>query len=92
MTFEWEGNVKELQSVVEHAFFHIGSDIILPEDIKILPSARIGSSWKHDKALFTDAWKATGGNISRLAANLGVSRVTLYRYLKKFDLEGKNNQ
>lgn len=91
MTFEWAGNVKELQSAVEHAFFHTNSDSILPEDIKILPSARISGDWKHNKALFTDAWKAAGGNISRLAANMGVSRVTLYRYLKKFDLEGKNN-
>lgn len=32
------------------------------------------------------AWKQAGGNISKLAIMLDVSRVTLYRYLKKFEL------
>lgn len=40
------------------------------------------------------AWKAAGGNISKLALMLDVSRVTLYRYLKKFNLgpEEKKNR
>ena len=43
--------------------------------------------WKTDKEIFLKAWKAAGGNVSRLANLLDVSRVTLYRYLKKFGLE-----
>ena len=35
------------------------------------------------------AWQAAGGNVSRLANLLNVSRVTLYRYLKKYGLEKK---
>ncbi len=35
------------------------------------------------------AWQAAGGNVSRLANLLNVSRVTLYRYLKKFDMTRK---
>jgi len=33
--------------------------------------------------------EAAGGNVSRLANLLNVSRVTLYRYLKKYHLEKK---
>ncbi|WP_312259262.1 helix-turn-helix domain-containing protein, partial [Megamonas funiformis] len=32
-------------------------------------------------------WKAAGGNVSRLSNLLSVSRVTLYRYIKKYGLE-----
>jgi DNA-binding NtrC family response regulator len=39
-----------------------------------------------DKDAFVAAWKAAGGNISKLAGMLDVSRVTLYRYLKKYNL------
>ena len=43
--------------------------------------------WKTDREIFLRAWQAAGGNVSRLANLLDVSRVTLYRYLKKFQLE-----
>ena len=32
-------------------------------------------------------WRVAGGNISRLSTLLHVSRVTLYRYLKKYGIE-----
>ena len=35
------------------------------------------------------AWKSAGGNVSRMANLLNVSRVTLYRYLKKYNLDKK---
>ena len=38
---------------------------------------------------YVKAWQAAGGNVSRLANLLNVSRVTLYRYLKKYGLEKK---
>ena len=46
--------------------------------------------WKYDKEAFIAAWKSAGGNISKLATMLDVSRVTLYRYLKKYGLGPKN--
>ena len=42
--------------------------------------------WKYDKQSFIEVWKAAGGNISKLSDMLDVSRVTLYRYLKKYGL------
>ena len=40
-----------------------------------------------NKEIFLKAWKAAGGNVSRLSNLLSVSRVTLYRYIKKYGLE-----
>lgn len=82
----WTGNIKELQGVIERAFFHTPGALIEAKDIDLPVDKTMEKSWKHDKQAFISAWKAAGGNISKLAGMLDVSRVTLYRYLKKFDL------
>jgi DNA-binding NtrC family response regulator len=87
MAYDWPGNIKQLQGVVEQAFFHTISETIRPENITLPGKTGPGNAWKEDKDAFVDAWKAAGGNISRLANMLDVSRVTLYRYLKKYGME-----
>ena len=83
---QWPGNIKQLQGVIEQAFFHTAGSVIEASHIKLPGEHRIEKSWKHDKDAFVAAWKQAGGNISKLALMLDVSRVTLYRYLKKYDL------
>lgn len=85
----WPGNIKQLQGVIEQAFFHTAGSVIDASHIKLPGEHRIEKSWKHDKDAFVASWKQAGGNISKLAIMLGVSRVTLYRYLKKYDLGPK---
>ena len=87
MSYEWPGNIKQLQGVVEQAFFNTEGSKIALQDISLLGETGISSAWKEDKEIFVEAWKVAGGNISRLANMLDVSRVTLYRYLKKFGLD-----
>lgn len=82
----WPGNIKQLQGVIEQAFFHTSGSTIEAENIKLPGNKTLEKSWKYDKEAFIAAWKAAGGNISKLATMLDVSRVTLYRYLKKYDL------
>ena len=89
MSYDWPGNVKQLQGVVEQGFFRANGNLIQPSDLILPGGAGWGKAWKKDRNVFMEAWKACGGNISRLAANLGVSRVTLYRYLEKYGLERK---
>ena len=85
--YEWPGNIKQLQGVLEQAFFKTTSDSIKPEDINLMGDVKPDSSWKDDRDVFVKVWKAAGGNVSRMANLLHVSRVTLYRYLKKFGFE-----
>ena len=88
----WPGNIKQLQGVIEQAFFHTPGSIIEAENIKLPGDKTLEKSWKYDKEAFIAAWKSAGGNISRLANMLDVSRVTLYRYLKKYGLGPKNDE
>lgn len=87
LSYEWPNNVKQLQGVIEYAFFHTIGEVILPSDIQLPGRGRIGMAWKEDRGAFLEIWKAARGNISRMANMLAVSRVTLYRYLRKYGLE-----
>lgn len=87
MEVEWPGNIKQLQGVIEKAFFHTSSSMIDAENIRVPGKKESEKSWKYDREAFVSAWKSAGGNISRLSQILGVSRVTLYRYLRKYDLD-----
>lgn len=85
--YDWPGNIKQLQAVVEQAFFRTPGDKITTGDIRLPGDSGPGDLWKEDREVFVAAWRAARGNISRLAGMLGVSRVTLYRYLRKYGLE-----
>ena len=88
-SYDWPGNIKQLQSVLEYAFFNTNEEVINPHDISLMGDVKPDNKWKEDKEVFVKAWQAAGGNVSRLANLLNVSRVTLYRYLKKYGLEKK---
>jgi len=85
--YDWPDNIKQLQSVLEQAFFHTAGTVIAPENINLMGDVKPDDNWKSDREIFLRAWKSAGGNVSRLANLLDVSRVTLYRYLKKFQME-----
>ena len=85
--YDWPGNIKQLQGVLEYAFFNTLLAAIGPEDINLMGDIKPDNKWKEDREVFVKAWQVAGGNVSRLANLLNVSRVTLYRYLKKYELE-----
>lgn len=85
--YDWPGNIKQLQGVLEYAFFNTPETMIRPENINLMGDIKPDNKWKEDRDVFVKAWQAAGGNVSRLANLLNVSRVTLYRYLKKYELE-----
>lgn len=88
-SYEWPGNIKQLQNVMENVFFNTEGDVVQAGDIDFTGDAKANGRWKEDKDAFVKLWHVAGGNVSRLANVLHVSRVTLYRYLKKFGLEKK---
>lgn len=88
-SYEWPGNIKQLQTVMENVFFNTVGTEIQPDDIDLMGDAKMNGRWKDDREAFVKLWIVAGGNVSRLANILHVSRVTLYRYLKKYGLEKK---
>ncbi len=87
----WPGNVRELENCLTRAVLLASGSVIRPDHISISSaSERVGplaplSEVEHEHV--TRVLAASGGNKSRAAKILGVSRARLNRLLRRFDLE-----
>ncbi|MBI5533797.1 MAG: sigma-54-dependent Fis family transcriptional regulator [Deltaproteobacteria bacterium] len=89
--FDWPGNVRQLENVVERAVILRKGGLIQPRDLpeEISGSerkARGGRSLEEMERQYVQQLLAEcGGNQSRVARILGINRRTLYRKLRKID-------
>ncbi len=88
----WQGNVRELNHVVERAVLMTQGNCIKAGDLA-LRSASVGSARLEDMSLedvegflIKKALARYGGNVSHAASALGLSRSALYRRLQHFGL------
>jgi len=91
----WPGNIRELQHSVERAVIMSESNILHPHDF-FLPQMderkadEINSSNLNleeiEKILIRKVIDKHGGNISKAAKELGLTRASLYRRIEKYDL------
>jgi DNA-binding NtrC family response regulator len=92
--YTWPGNVRELMNRVQHAMIMSENRLITPADLA-LPASAMSSNvitLSHARATAErDAIRATlrnnANNISKAARELGISRVTLYRLMGKFNID-----
>ena len=100
MRHDWPGNVRELINAMEYAFMLCPEGIILPEHLPVhlgqkSPAGLRGSSKARDgspgrdKEALLRALKGAGGKVSEAARILGVSRVTLWKWLKYHKINAK---
>ena len=93
----WNGNIRELQDVIEKAVILSEAKNLTAKDIQMDSSAKglrmtgeAGTikavSEAEEERLVREAMDRTDGNISAAAKMLGVSRPTLYAKLKKYGL------
>ena len=93
--YAWPGNVRELSNRVKGALTMCEDEYIYPKDLN-LPDIPKFQSTHFDPSLndvreiaerdaINHRMKAFNNNVSQVAKNLKVSRVTLYRLLKKYD-------
>ena len=87
----WPGNVRELKAIIDHAIIYRRGDVIrcvdLPEEIACGPGKRRLATAEDDgRARILAALERTGGNCSRAAALLGISRTTLYRHMTRLGI------
>lgn len=90
----WSGNIRELQHTVEKAVIMADSDLITADELLI--SRREGSAAAQavapstleemERSMIANALQRHGGNLSAVAAQLGVTRQTLYNKIKKYNL------
>ena len=88
--YAWPGNVRELRNAIDYAFALCSSTYIgidhLPAAID--RSANITDNDDFEKrAELIRALRQTGGNRSEAARILGISRVTVWKQIKKFGID-----
>ena len=86
----WNGNIRELQNVMEKAVILSEGKSLSAKDLDLRPEPVAADGWEslvmNEEQLVKEALQRYGGNISAAAKALGISRPTLYAKLKKYGL------
>ncbi|HLM83711.1 MAG TPA: sigma-54 dependent transcriptional regulator [Candidatus Bathyarchaeia archaeon] len=90
---DWLGNVRELKSCIDRAVALEEGQWIGPENfgLEVIDTATVminanGSTFSREQIVA--ALKKAEGNQSQAAENLGSCRMTVYRHIKKYGLQG----
>ena len=100
--YDWPGNIKELETVLEQSFVFCRSATITRKNLMMLnvpkPEGRETESGTMGLAGFTlaeiercaiiETMQACGGNKAKTARKLGVSEKTVYNKIKQYNLRG----
>jgi transcriptional regulator with PAS, ATPase and Fis domain len=97
LRYAWPGNVRELEKAIERAVILGHSHVIMPED---LPPSLLGRDdfttladhkrstlVQLEKAHILAALSEHRWNQTKVAAELGISRTTLWRKMKRYDID-----
>ncbi|MFT6827648.1 MAG: two-component system response regulator HydG, partial [Roseivirga sp.] len=92
--YSWPGNIRELQHAIERAIIMGEGNHLMPEDFFFLVQKQdaVGEAADNfnldevEKNVILKAINKHGGNISKAAKELGLTRASLYRRLEKHGL------
>ena len=96
--YHWPGNVRELRNAIEYAFVlcssgGIGKQHLPPKvigrSLDCPPPLKDGQAAEAEKDALIRVLRQTGGNQSEAGRILGVSRVTIWKRIKKFGIDVK---
>jgi transcriptional regulator with PAS, ATPase and Fis domain len=102
MAYHYPGNVRELENAIEHAFVVCAGSTIRLEDLPphfveqsprpaasraTGPGSGLGPLENAEAAAIRDALERHDGNRTRAAKDLGISRNTLWRKMKRHGIE-----
>ena len=88
----FEGNIRELQNIIEKAVIMCDGSEVMPEHLQLyVPQAQRRNSTSstlelRERDIIAEEIEACGGNLSMAAQRLGITRQTLYNKIKKFGL------
>lgn len=93
-TYSWPGNVRELQHAIERAVIMTNADLLRREDFSLAPTViatgdnnEAGYNLEQvEKTTILKTLDKFQGNVSHAARELGLTRASLYRRLRKYDL------
>ena len=89
----WPGNIRELKHTLEKAVILSDSSILLPEDLNLKGRIAISSEEESmhslsnvEKNAIIKVLEKSGGNVSKAAKMLDISRTTLYAKMKEYKI------
>lgn len=90
LDYAWPGNVRELRNAIEHSVVMSQGREITPADLPVEIREGAAPAWSpeetQERERLRTALERTGWNRTRAAADLGTSRVTLWKKLRRFQL------
>ncbi|MGC8852220.1 MAG: helix-turn-helix domain-containing protein [Hydrogenobacter sp.] len=84
LSYDFPGNIRELENIIERAVITCRGSIIKPEDIQI--ETQESSHVEEDKERIRRVLEQTGWNKSLAAKVLGMHRTTLWRKMKELGI------
>ena len=99
MQYSWPGNIRELINVIEYTFVlcpegdisvaHLPAQLLEQQPVHVQQASRTNRKLTkgNERQELIQALQATGGNKSEAARRMGVSRVTLWKRIKKFGIQ-----
>lgn len=101
LDYDYPGNVRELENILEHAFVRCHGRTILPHHLpfddtcvisknilkKSFQMISVNTMETMEKELILNAIKQTNYHLNKAARVLGIGRATLWRKMKKYDIK-----
>jgi DNA-binding NtrC family response regulator len=88
LAHDWPGNVRELRNSIERAKLLARDSVVSAADLNLPALQRVAPREVENlsREVLEATLRAAGGNISRAAQSLGLSRQALYRRMERFNL------
>lgn len=89
---QWPGNIRELQFTLEKAVILADHNVLSERDFlfksRLIPADGLAlvDLKQNEKEIIKKAIQLTGGNLSKAARNIGISRRTLYNKIRKYEI------
>jgi len=89
LSYEWPGNIRELQHTIEKAVILSESSVLKPEDLYLKSPFPVNSTNSFitldemESKMIRQALEKNNGNFTAAAGQLGITRQTLYNRLKR---------
>ncbi len=98
MSYEYPGNIRELENIVQRILIHCDSEVVEPQhlmadlgDTNTVAVRGERQNWQsleeHEKQYILEVLDEVEGNKSAAAKVLGIDRVSLWRKIKRYGLE-----
>jgi transcriptional regulator with PAS, ATPase and Fis domain len=96
LAYDYPGNVRELENIIEHSFVLCEGEIIetkhLPSSVR--PTSKLETIKANEPAtikqmeivLITESLRRNKGNKTAAAKELGIDKSTLFRKIKAYDI------